>query len=87
MTPTRTITLIPGDGIGPEVTEAVVRILAGAGVAIDWDTHDAGLLAFQRVGASLPHPASNSTAKSTGTIDFILQPPCRAPASYGIHGR
>ena len=37
------ITLIPGDGIGPEVTAAVVRILAASGVAIDWDTHDAGI--------------------------------------------
>ncbi len=31
-----TITLIPGDGIGPEVTDAVVRILSAAGVSIDW---------------------------------------------------
>ena len=38
-----TITLIPGDGIGPEVTAAVVEVLAAAGVAIDWDRHDAGL--------------------------------------------
>src|SRR5580693_7517809 len=34
---THTITLIPGDGIGPEVSKAVKEILAGAGVAIDWD--------------------------------------------------
>ena len=36
---THTITLIPGDGIGPEVTEAVLRILAAAGVSIDWERH------------------------------------------------
>ena len=34
---THTITLIPGDGIGPEVTEAVVRILKASGVSIDWE--------------------------------------------------
>ena len=34
---THTITLIPGDGIGPEVTEAVVRIIDAAGVSIDWE--------------------------------------------------
>ena len=34
---THTITLIPGDGIGPEVTEAVVRILAATGVSIEWE--------------------------------------------------
>jgi isocitrate dehydrogenase (NAD+) len=43
-----TITLIPGDGIGPEVTEAVVRILHAAGVAIDWERHVAGVVAFER---------------------------------------
>src|SRR5262245_57659702 len=49
-----TITLIPGDGIGPEVTAAVVEILAAAGVAIDWDRHDAGLIAHQQTGETLP---------------------------------
>ena len=48
---THTITLIPGDGIGPEVTEAVVRILAATGVSIDWEPHiAAGVLAFERTG-------------------------------------
>ena len=39
---THTITLIPGDGIGPEVAEAVVRILKASGVAIDWEPQLAG---------------------------------------------
>ena len=51
---THTITLIPGDGIGPEVTNAVVRMLAAAGVSIEWDTHQAGVLAFERTGQTLP---------------------------------
>ena len=51
---THTITLIPGDGIGPEVTEAVVRMLAAAGVSIDWERHDAGVLAVERGGVPLP---------------------------------
>ena len=51
---THTITLIPGDGIGPEVTEAVVRILAASGVSIDWERHDAGVLAVERGGVPLP---------------------------------
>ena len=42
------VTLIPGDGIGPEVTDAVLRILKSAGVAIDWEPHDAGIIAFER---------------------------------------
>jgi isocitrate dehydrogenase (NAD+) len=51
---THTITLIPGDGIGPEVTEAVVRILHTAGVSIDWDHHLAGVIALERQGTALP---------------------------------
>jgi isocitrate dehydrogenase (NAD+) len=51
---THTITLIPGDGIGPEVTEAVLRILKAAGVSIDWDRHQAGVIAFERSGQTLP---------------------------------
>ena len=51
---TRTITLIPGDGIGPEVTDAVVRILDAAGVSIEWDQHEAGVLAVERTGQTLP---------------------------------
>lgn len=35
-------TLIPGDGIGPEVAEQALRILAATGVAIEWDTVEAG---------------------------------------------
>ena len=51
---THTVTLIPGDGIGPEVTEAVVRIFQAAAVAIEWERHDAGVTAFTRVQQSLP---------------------------------
>lgn len=49
-----TITLIPGDGIGPEVTAAVIRIFKVAGLAIEWDRQDAGVVAFKRDGQSLP---------------------------------
>ena len=42
----RTITLIPGDGIGPEVTGAVVRILDTAGLDADWESHPAGVVAL-----------------------------------------
>ena len=48
------ITLIPGDGIGPEVTGATVRILEAAGkktgVSFDWRSHDAGADAYARTG-------------------------------------
>lgn len=51
---THSITLIQGDGIGPEVTEAVLLVLARSGVDIEWDRHDAGVDVIEREGTPLP---------------------------------
>jgi len=48
------VTLIPGDGIGPEITEAVVRVIEAAGVNIEWDKQEAGIPAIQQHGVSVP---------------------------------
>ena len=48
------ITLIPGDGIGPEVTEAAVKVLDAAGANIDWDVQYAGDCMYQKCGNPLP---------------------------------
>src|SRR5256714_10916227 len=48
------VTLIPGDGIGPEVTGATVRILDVAGVQIDWETINAGSEAFEKYREYIP---------------------------------
>lgn len=48
------VTLIPGDGIGPEITDAVVRIIEASGVEIDWDEQLAGIPAVQEYGISVP---------------------------------
>jgi len=76
----RTITLIPGDGIGPEVTEAVVRIVAAAGVAIDWDEHLAGAIAFERTGHTLPTELIDSIRR-TGVA---LKGPVTTPVAQGF---
>jgi isocitrate dehydrogenase (NAD+) len=77
---THTITLIPGDGIGPEVTEAVVRILASAGVSIDWDHHVAGLLAVERTGMTLPVPLIDSIRRNK----VALKGPVTTPIGAGF---
>ncbi len=55
---THAITLIPGDGIGPEVTNAVVSIVEAAGarehISFDWHLHNAGADAFARTGEYIP---------------------------------
>jgi isocitrate dehydrogenase (NAD+) len=77
---THTITLIPGDGIGPEVTEAVVRILASAGVSIEWDRHLAGLLSFQRLGTALPAALIDSIRRNK----VALKGPVTTPIGEGF---
>lgn len=48
------ITLIPGDGIGPEITEATVKVIEASGVDIEWERHEAGIPAFQKSGVPVP---------------------------------
>jgi len=77
---THTITLIPGDGIGPEVTEAVLRVLHAAGVAIDWERHDAGVLAFERTGRALPAELIDSIRRNR----VALKGPVTTPIAEGF---
>ena len=58
------ITLIPGDGIGPEVTNAVVKILETAGLQVDWDLHAAGVLAVEQHRDPLPATLIDSNIRN-----------------------
>jgi isocitrate dehydrogenase (NAD+) len=75
-----TITLIPGDGIGPEVTEAVLRVFSAAGLKIDWDRHDAGVIAFKRFGVTLPAELLASVRRTT----VALKGPVTTPIGEGF---
>jgi isocitrate dehydrogenase (NAD+) len=75
-----TITLIPGDGIGPEVTEAVLRIFTAAGLQIDWDRQDAGVIAFKRFGQTLPAELLDSVKRNT----VALKGPVTTPIGEGF---
>ena len=75
-----TITLIPGDGIGPEVTEAVLRILHVAGVAIDWDRQEAGIIAFERHKTALPVELLDSVKRTR----VALKGPVTTPIGEGF---
>jgi isocitrate dehydrogenase (NAD+) len=74
------ITLIPGDGIGPEVTQAVVRILKAAALDIDFERQDAGMLAFKRVGQSLPVAVLDSIRRNK----VALKGPVTTPIGEGF---
>jgi isocitrate dehydrogenase (NAD+) len=75
-----TITLIPGDGIGPEVTTAVVRIFTTAGLKIDWDKQDAGVVAFKKYGQSLPPQLLDSVKRNK----VALKGPVTTPIAEGF---
>ena len=75
-----TITLIPGDGIGPEVTAAVVRIITAAGVQVEWDSQDAGVIAFKRFGQTLPAALLDSVKKNK----VALKGPVTTPIGEGF---
>ena len=74
------ITLIPGDGIGPEVTEAVVRVLQATGVGIEWDTHDAGAAAVAKQQATLPQSLLDSIVANR----VALKGPVTTPVGEGF---
>ena len=58
------ITLIPGDGIGPEVAEATVRVVEATGVAVEWEHVDAGEKALAETGELLPENVYQSLART-----------------------
>jgi isocitrate dehydrogenase (NAD+) len=58
------VTLIPGDGIGPEVTGAAVRVLEAAGVRVVWDVQQAGAAAFKQSGTPIPDSLVNSLRRT-----------------------
>src|SRR5918997_742595 len=75
-----TITLIPGDGIGPEVVSNVVRIIEAAGVEVEWETHYAGAQALEKFGETLPA----DLLESIGRNRVALKGPITTPVGKGF---
>ena len=73
-------TLIPGDGIGPEVVDAAVRVVAATGVQIDWQRVEAGADVFVKHGTPLPDEVLNSI-RTTGVA---LKGPIGTPIGGGF---
>ncbi|MEM7001085.1 MAG: isocitrate/isopropylmalate family dehydrogenase [Pseudomonadota bacterium] len=74
------VVLIPGDGIGPEITEAVVEILNATGVAINWQHRLAGVSALEAEGEVLPQ----STVEAIKDHAVALKGPCTTPVGEGF---
>ena len=76
----QTITLIPGDGIGPEVTNAVVRVLEATGVRFAWESFTVGADAFAQHGEYLPKELSQSIERTK----VVLKGPVATPVGGGF---
>ena len=74
------ITLIPGDGIGPEVAAATQRVLSAARVDIDWEVHHAGVEVAKLTGTPLPATVIDAVAKNR----VALKGPVTTPIGQGF---
>ncbi len=73
------VTLIPGDGIGPEITAATLHVLEATGIALEWDPQTAGAAAIEDRGDPLPDPVLASI-EATGVA---LKGPLATPVGTG----
>lgn len=74
------ITLIPGDGIGPEIVAATVRIIEATGVEIEWETHIIGAQALEKYGTTIP----DATIESIRENKVALKGPLTTPVGKGF---
>ncbi len=75
-----TVTLIEGDGVGPEIIEAVVGVIEAAGVEIRWDEQLAGAKALDQHGVILPQ----NTLESLKRTGVALKGPMKTPLEKGV---
>ena len=75
-----TITLIPGDGIGPEIVAATVRIIEATGVEFNWETQILGSQALEKYGETLPAAAIDSMRRTK----VALKGPIMTPVGKGF---
>lgn len=74
------VTLIPGDGIGPEITAATVKVLEATGLRFDWDEQIAGMAAVDATGTPMP----DATLDSIRQTRLALKGPLTTPVGTGF---
>jgi isocitrate dehydrogenase (NAD+) len=77
---THRVTLIPGDGTGPEISEATRRVLEGAGVKFDWDVQNAGVDVMEEHGTPLP----DAVLDSIRDTKVAIKGPITTPVGTGF---
>ncbi len=74
------VTLIPGDGVGPEITEATTRVLEATGIAFDWDIQNAGEEVYNQEGNPLP----DRVLESIKNNKVAIKGPITTPVGTGF---
>jgi isocitrate dehydrogenase (NAD+) len=74
------VTLIPGDGVGPELSEATRRVLEGTGVEFDWDVQEAGADVVEKYGTPLPDHVLDSIRAN----HLAIKGPITTPVGTGF---
>ena len=74
------VTFIPGDGVGPELSEATRRVLEATGVEFDWDVQEAGADVMDKYGTPLPEPV----LESIRTNGVAIKGPITTPVGTGF---
>jgi isocitrate dehydrogenase (NAD+) len=74
------VTLIPGDGVGPEVSEATRRVLDATGVEFEWDVQNAGLSVMEKYGTPMPDHVLESIRRNK----VAIKGPLTTPIGKGI---
>lgn len=77
---THKVTLIPGDGTGPEIVEAVKKVVAATGVSIEWETVEAGADVMEKYGTPLPPEVLESVRRNK----VALKGPITTPVGTGF---
>src|SRR3990170_1836754 len=72
---THRVTLIPGDGTGPEIADATRRVIEGTGVKFDWDVQDAGVDVMEEYGTPLPEKVLDSIKENKVAIKGPITTP------------
>lgn len=76
----RTITVIPGDGIGPSIVKSAIKILDAVGCNFSYEYVDAGISALETVGYLLPHTTTDSISRNK----IVLKGPLTTPVGEGF---
>lgn len=82
---TRRVVLLPGEGVGPEVVAAALRVVDAAGAKIDWDVREVGAAAFERTGSALPGGVIEAIRECGVALKGPLETPMRSTSYRSVN--